>query len=48
MLTLDQLKRRGRALGNKCFLCGEGEESIDHCSKAEIMWELLLVIFGVS
>ena len=52
MLTLDNLKRRGRALANRRFLCGEGEETIDHllihCSKIKILWELLLVIFGVS
>ena len=52
MLTLDQLKKRGRALANRCFLCGEGEEIVNHllihCSKAEILWELLLAIFGVS
>ena len=51
MLTLDNLKRRGRALANRCFLCGEGEETIDHllihCSKTRILWELLLAIFGV-
>ena len=37
---------------NRCFLCGEGEETIDHllihCSKARIMWDLLLAIFGIS
>ena len=52
VLTLDQLKRRGGALANRCFLCGEGEESVGHllihCSKARIMWELLLAIFRVS
>ena len=52
MLTLDQLKKRGRALANRCFLCGEGEETVGHlllhCSKAKILWDLLLAIFGVS
>ena len=52
VLTLDQLKKRGRALANRCFLCGEGEETIDHlllhCSKAKILWDLLLAIFGFS
>ena len=52
VLTLDQLKKRGRALANRCFLCGEGEEIVDHllinCSKAKILWDLLLAIYGVS
>ena len=52
MLTLDQLKKRGRALANRCFLCGEGEETVGHlllhCSKVKILWDLLLAIFGVS
>ena len=30
VLTLDQLKRRGRALANRCFLCEEEEEDINH------------------
>ena len=33
MLTLDNLKRRGRALANKRFFCGEGEETIDCCER---------------
>ena len=52
VLTLDQLKKRGRELANRFFLCGEGEETIDHllihCSKAKILWDLLLAIYGVS
>ena len=39
VLTLDNLKRRDRALANKCFLCGGGEETVDHllihCSRPE-------------
>ena len=39
-------------LANRCFLCGEGEETVDHlllhCSKAKILWDLLLAIFRVS
>ena len=46
---LDQLKRRGRALANRCFLCEE-EETIDylllHCPSVEMFWELLLAIVG--
>ena len=41
VLTLDQLKKRGRALANRCFLCGKGEVAVDHlllhCSKAKIL-----------
>ena len=52
MLTLDQLKKRGRFLANRCFLCCEEEESIDHilidCTRARVIWELLFALFGVS
>ena len=52
MLTLDQLKKRGRCLANRCFLCCEEEESVDHiliqCSKARVLWELLFALFGVT
>ena len=45
-------KKSGRSLANRCFLCGEGEEIVDHilihCSKAIILWDLLLDIYGVS
>ena len=48
MLTLDQLKRRGIPLANKCFLCEHVEETIDHllvhCSRAKMLWDLLLSI----
>ena len=51
VLTLDQLKRRGWAIANKCFLCCAEEESINHiiihCSKARVLWELVFVLFGV-
>ena len=50
VLTLDQLKRRGRALANRCFLCEEDEEDINHllihCKKARMLWDLLLSIVG--
>ena len=52
VLTFDQLKKRGRSLANRCFLCGMEEESIDHiliqCSKARGLWELLFALFGVT
>ena len=48
VLTLDQLKRRGIPLVNRCFLCEENEETIDHllihCSKAKMLWDILLAI----
>ena len=52
VLTLDQLQRRGRALANRCFLCEEKEENINHlllhCKKAKMLWDLVLSIVGTS
>ena len=52
ILTLDQLKRRGRVLANRYFLCEEDEETVDylsvHCPKTKILWDLLLAIMGVN
>ena len=52
VLTLDQLQRRGRALANRCFLCEEDEEDINHlllhCKKAKMLWDLVLTIVGTS
>ena len=52
VLTLDQLKRRGWNLGNRCFLCCVEEETINHilihCSKARVLWELVFTLFGVT
>ena len=37
------LKRRGRALVNRCFLCEEDEETIEHLlihyKKARMLWD---------
>ena len=46
VLTLDQLKRRGIPVANKCFLYEDDEETIDHfhCSRAKMLWDLFLVI----
>ena len=47
---LDQLKRRGIPLANRCFLCEKEDETIDHllihCSRAKTLWDLVLVIVG--
>ena len=51
---LDQLKRRLRALanGNRCYLCEEEEETVEHllvhCQSARLLWELNLAIVGTS
>lgn len=51
VLTLDQLKRRGWTLANRCFLCLVEEESINHilihCSKVKVLRELIFALFGV-
>ena len=46
------LKKRGRVLANRCFLYKEMDETVDHlllhCSKARLLWDLLLAIVGVN
>ena len=48
---LDQLKKRGWSLPNRCYLCGAVEEAVDHllihCTKVRVLWELLFNLFGV-
>ena len=52
VLMLDQLKRRGMAFANRCFMCKEEEETIDHllihCKSAKMLWDLFLSIVGIS
>ena len=52
VLTIDQLKRRGMTLVNRCFMCEEDEENIDHllihCKSAKMLWNLFLSIYGIS
>ncbi|KAJ9684352.1 hypothetical protein PVL29_016699 [Vitis rotundifolia] len=51
-LTLDMVQKRGWALANRCFMCLEEEETIDHllfhCSRTRILWDLLFTLFGVT
>ena len=51
VLTLDQLKKRGLTLANRCFFCLIEEESTNHilihCTKTRVLWELLFALFGV-
>ena len=52
VLTLDQLKRRGITFANRCNMCEEEEETIDHllihCKIAKMLWDLFLSIVGIS
>ncbi|RVX15731.1 Twinkle-like protein, chloroplastic/mitochondrial [Vitis vinifera] len=51
-LTLDLVQKRGWALANRCFMCLEKEENINHlllhCSRTRALWDLLFALFGVS
>ncbi|WJZ99896.1 hypothetical protein VitviT2T_018303 [Vitis vinifera] len=51
-LTLDLVQKRGWALANRCFMCLEKEENINHllfhCSRTRALWDLLFTLFGVS
>ena len=52
VLIVDQLQRRGWTMVNRCFLCREEEESIDHIllyySKVRILGDLLFALFGIQ
>ena len=49
---MDQLKRRGWFLPNRCFLCKSEEESTNHlflhCPKAAMIWQLIFLSFWCS
>ena len=52
VLTQDQLKRRGWILANRCFLCCDEEETINHilihCPKTRVLWDFVFSLFGVN
>ena len=51
VLTLDQLKRCGMFFANRCFMCEEEEETIDHllihCKFAKMLWDLFCQSSGL-
>lgn len=51
-LILDNVKRRGFSLANRCFLCLCKEETVDHlllhCATTVILWQLVFTLFRVS
>ena len=51
-MTLDQLKKRGWALANRCFFCGEEEENLEHialhCPLVREVWSTLFALLEVN
>ena len=52
VMTLDQLKRRGFSLANRCCFCGDDEENIEHllihCTKIWALWSILVEALGIA
>ena len=52
ILTLDQLKKRGWKMPNRCYMCKEEEETsvhiLLHCPKAHILWQLFFCFIRCS
>ena len=50
ILTMDQLKKRGFSLANRCPLCGKAEETLEHLlihyPKVWCMWTALFSLLG--
>ena len=51
ILIVDMLMKRGWSMVNRCSLCKDNEESMDHilihCGKTKELWTLLLSSFGM-
>ena len=51
ILTLDNLRRRGMVVANRCWLCEANEESVDHlllhCGAARALWDTFFSRFGL-
>ena len=52
ILIIDQLKRRGWNMLNRCYLCKVEEETSDYlilfCKKTTMLWSLLFSLFDVQ
>ena len=51
ILTMDNLRRRGMVVVNRCWLCESDEESVDHlllhCGVARALWNAFFARFGL-
>ena len=51
ILSLDNLRRRGMVVVNRCWLCESDEESVDHlllhCGAARALWNAFFSRFGI-
>lgn len=51
IMILGKVKRRGKQLPNRCYLCVMEEETVEHLlihfSKTQILWNLILALFGI-
>ena len=52
ILTLDNLRKRHVIVINKCFMCKNNEETVDHlllhCEVASAMWYAIFSRFGMA
>jgi hypothetical protein len=50
--TIDNLRRRGMIIVNRCWLCESAEETVDHlllhCGVANALWNSIFSMIGVS